>query len=92
MDLYANKKFKITRNALTREDTLIVREKHLDKNKEFNLKKGFLNKNFYSTKSQNSSQKEDNYLSYIIPLKQVKPRCKVIPLVELDKRYFSAMV
>jgi hypothetical protein len=62
----------ITRNALTGEETLAVTEKHqhLDKNKVFNLKNAFLNKNFYSTKSKNSSysQKEDKDLSYITPL------------------------
>jgi len=42
MDLYSNKKFKITRYALTREETLDVTEKHkpLDNNnKVFILKK-----------------------------------------------------
>jgi hypothetical protein len=44
MELYANKKqkIKITIYALTGEETLAVSEKHLDKNKVFNLKKAFL--------------------------------------------------
>ena len=41
MGLYVNKRIKITRNGLTGEETLAVSEKHLDKNKLFNLKKLF---------------------------------------------------
>jgi hypothetical protein len=50
MDLYANKKIKITKNALTGEELLNITNKHLVKNKDFNLKP-FLSKKFYSTKS-----------------------------------------
>jgi hypothetical protein len=50
-----------------------------------------LTKNFYSTKSNNSSQKEGKYLSYITPLKQPKSMSNIIPLIKQDKNPFAAM-
>jgi hypothetical protein len=49
MDLYANKNIKISKNAISGEETLILYEKHSNNIAGVNLKKDFLNKKFYST-------------------------------------------
>jgi hypothetical protein len=59
MDLYANKKIKITKNTITGEDLLTLTNKHSYKNNGFNLGDS---KKYYSTKS---FEKDDKYLSYI---------------------------
>ena len=47
MDLYANKKIKISKNALTGQETLILYEKHSDNIKGVNLKKQKQKKDFF---------------------------------------------
>ena len=47
MDLYANKKIKISKNALTGQETLILYEKHSDNIKGVNLKKKKKKKRFF---------------------------------------------
>ena len=98
MDLYANKNIKITKNALTGKEISILYEKHSEKISGVNLKKASLNKKFYSTSTKstielntNDKLKNDNYLSYISPLKPKKSKSlsKVINIQ--DKKSFSAM-
>jgi hypothetical protein len=85
MDLYANKKIKISINALTGEETLLVSEKHLD-NKLSNTRKVFFNTKFYSTKTKNSYQ-EDSYLSYIKPLNKLNLLVRFYPyLIKTNKK------
>jgi DNA polymerase type B, organellar and viral len=96
MDLYANKKIKITRNAVTGEELLTITNKQPIKNSGFNL-----GKKFYSTKSNNgiplvegynnSKKTNDKYLSYITPIKQPKSLAEVVSLRGQDKKSFSAM-
>lgn len=45
MDLYANKKIKITKNALTGKEILFLYDKHSDNIAGVNFKKDSLNKN-----------------------------------------------
>ena len=66
MDLYANKKIKITKNTLTGEETLILTNKHSVKNNSMLSLKTFStftsssfraeDKKFYSTNSNSSSE------------------------------------
>jgi hypothetical protein len=71
MDLYANKKIKITNNALTGSELITLRDKHSENNTALNLEKASLNKRSYIT-STKSNLKADNlqndkYLTYITP-------------------------
>lgn len=54
MDLYANKKIKITKNALTGEELVILTNKHLNNDSILGKNNGskivFSGRKFYSTK------------------------------------------
>ena len=105
MDLYTNKRIKITKNALTGRETLILSEKHSGTNTELKFKNSELKKRFYSCKSTldlktntnlktnpiKDNLKKDKYLSYITPLKNQKSNTfsKVIKIQ--DKKSFSVM-
>ena len=85
MDMYANRKIKITNNALTGKEIFCLYEKNnkqkttnTDKVAGVKFKKDYLNKKFYTTKASfntnfktNDSDnfKKDKYLTYITPLK-----------------------
>jgi hypothetical protein len=92
MDLYANKKIKITKNALTGTEILFLYEKGSDKISGLKFKKDSLNKKFYSTKATDKSE-NDKYLSYITPLKAKKSKAisKVINIQDKQKKPFSVM-
>jgi hypothetical protein len=89
MDKFANKKIKITRNALTGRNILTITDKEVIQS----IKKGFLgNKKFYSTNCASSqSEKKDKYLGYITPIKSKTPTS----ILSISKQYeaiqFSAM-
>jgi hypothetical protein len=98
MDLYANKKIKITKNALTGRDTLTLYEKHSDV--KSTLKPKIVNKKFYSTKStpdlktkDNLKEKDDKYLTYITPLKAKKSKSEILDKIinPPNKKSFSVM-
>ena len=102
MDLYANKKIKITKNVLTKSETFILYNKHTNNIAGVKVKKDSLNKKFYSTKTNfNTNIKKDdklkkdkdNYLSYITPLKPRKSKSisKVIKIEDKPKKPFSVM-
>jgi len=85
MDLYANKKIKITKNATTGEELWTITNKQLNKNNGSNL-----GKRFYTTKS--GLTKDNKYLSYITPIKHKQPKSLVeLITAETDKKPFSAM-
>jgi hypothetical protein len=106
MDLYANKKIKITKNALTEKELLNLYDKQSDNNTELNLKNPYLKKRFYNininikstlelktntnlkTNPIKANLKNDNYLSYISPLKakNSKSFSKVINIPIQDKK------
>ena len=95
MDLYANKKIKITRDTLTGEELLELKDKQsYNSNRARNDKKGvllsggFSSKKFYSTSSKNGS--DNKYLGYITPLRAIKKNEKVINKLK-GKKPFSAM-
>jgi len=56
--------------------------------KKIESRKGIINKNFYSTNSTKSTK--DKYLSYITPIEPPKSMSKIIPLIELKYKIFSA--
>lgn len=85
MDLYANKKIKITKNALNESELTLTNKKLFQKN-GFSLN-NLKNRRFYST----SKNKEDKYLSYITPIKQKKSISKVINLIEKKSKDFSVI-
>ncbi len=106
MDLYANKKIKITKNALTGTEILFLYEKGSDQISGLKFKKDSLNTKFYSTKASDNSlntkfystkasdnSKNDKYLSYIIPLKPKKSKAisKVLNIQDKQKKPFSVM-
>ena len=105
MDLYANKRIKITKNAISGDETFILYEKHSEKiaGVKFKIKNDSLNKKFYSTCTKptyfntnlktNENLKNDNYLSYITPLKPRKSKSvsKVINIEDKQKKPFSVM-
>jgi len=100
MDLYANKRIKITKNALSGKETLLLYDKHSDNIAGIKFKKDYLNKKFYSTKTTFNTNlktkdklKNDNYLSYITPLKPRKSKSvsKVINIEDKQKKPFSVM-
>jgi len=94
-----NKNIKITRNALTGKELLILYEKHSEKIEGINLKKtSSLKKRFYSTKTtfdlnKNLNKKNEIYLSYITPLKPKKYKSisKVINIQDKKKKPFTVM-
>jgi hypothetical protein len=95
--LYANKKIKITKNALTGRDTLTLHDKR--SNGKSSLKPEIVNKKFYSTKStpdlktKYNLKKDDKYLSYITPLKDKKSKSKILDKIinTQNKKSFSVM-
>jgi hypothetical protein len=100
MDLYANKKIKITKNALTGKEIVFLYDKNSNKLAGVSFKKDSLNKRFYSTSSNSSNSsktndilKNDKYLSYISPLKPRKSKSvsKVINIPDKQKKHFSVM-
>ena len=100
MDLYANKKIKITKNALTGSETFVLYNKHTNNIAGVKVTKDSLNKKFYSTKTNfntniktDENLKKDNYLSYITPLKPRKSKSvsKVINVEDKPKKPFSVM-
>jgi hypothetical protein len=102
MDMYANKKIKITKNALTGKEILFLYDKHSDKIAGVNIKNEFSNKKFYSTSikasfstnlKRSDNFKNDKYLTYITPLKPRKTKSisKVINIQDKQKKPFSVM-
>jgi hypothetical protein len=103
MDLYANRKIKITKNALTGQVISILYDKHSNNIAEVKFKKDYLNKRYYSTSIKETSNtklktndnlKNDKYLSYITPLKAKKNKSvsKVINIKDKpNKKPFSVM-
>jgi hypothetical protein len=84
MDHLANKKIKITRNALTGRDIFTITDKDVMNSLRRIYKKSSLeNKKFYSTKVKDL--KNDNCLNYITPIKPKKEDINKSPLS------FSAM-
>ena len=95
LDLYANKKIKITKNALSGEELLEMSDKQsLGRNKiKFNNKSSDLARGGtrpYTT-SKTPLKKNDKYLSFITPIKP-KPKSKFIEIIAEDRaQSFSSM-
>jgi hypothetical protein len=103
MDMYANKKIKITKSSVDSKEKLFLSEKHLKKPEWIPSKQSCLNKRFYTTNSNNPNPhqnfktkdkdklEKNIYLSYITPLKARKSKAvsKVIDIQDKQKKPFS---
>jgi hypothetical protein len=92
MDLLANKKIKIIKNALTGEEIIVLSNIKLKNTSPLSAPNRSLPSNrFYSTNNLKKENANNKYLNYITPIKPKKSFSKIIN-IGAESKPFSAMV